>query len=234
MINKQPTYQQILLLLKNRFFWSIFFLLLIHVSGAIGMVFFDKAIFASMTPYNLIVMFIILVGNESNWSVKIIMAFLMASIAGFLAEFLGINYGILFGHYVYGNVLGIKWFDVPLLISINWFSIVFCSFVATGKLLKNFRPQFKADYASMLIYGLMTAIITTGFDWLMEPVAVKLGFWSWENGVIPFYNYVCWFVVSFLISVCFKKLKIQFSNPFAIWLLLVQTAFFLFLRIFLR
>ncbi len=234
MINKQPTYQQILLLLKNRFFWSIFFLLLIHISGAIGMVFFDKEIFASMTPYNLIVMFVILVGNEVELSVNFMYAFLLAGISGFLSEFFGINYGVLFGHYAYGNVLGIKWFGVPLLISINWFSIVFCSFVTTGILLNKFVPQYKTLPASVLIYGLITAILTTGFDWLMEPVALKLGFWSWENGIIPLYNYVCWFVVSFLISICFLKLKDRFSNPFATWLLVVQAVFFLFLRIFLK
>jgi putative membrane protein len=231
--NKQPTYQQILLLLKNRFFWSIFFLLLIHISGAIGMVFFDKEIFASMTPYNLIVMFVILVGNELKFSVKFMAAFLTACAVGYFSEFLGINYGVLFGNYAYGDVLGFKLFDVPLLIGINWFSTVFCSFVATGKLLNASADRGIHFVKLPIIYAMTTAAITTAFDWLMEPVAVRLGFWSWENGQIPFYNYVCWFVISFFLARCFLKLKVEVSNPFATWLLLVQTAFFLFLRIFL-
>jgi len=229
-IKKQSVYQHIFQLLKNRFFWSIFFLLLIHVSGAIGMVFYDKEIFASMTPYNLILMFVILLGNEKNISTNFIISLILGSVAGFFAEFLGINYGILFGEYTYGNILGIKWFGVPLLISLNWFSIVYCSFVASGQLLKSAN---KKSTSFFFLQALCTAVLTTSFDWLMEPVAVQLKFWSWENGDIPFFNYLCWFAVSFLISLGFYSLKISVVNPFSKWLLAVQAAFFLFLRIFL-
>jgi len=229
-IKKQSVYQHIFQLLKNRFFWSIFFLLLIHVSGAIGMVFYDKEIFASMTPYNLILMFVILLGNEKNISTNFIISLILGSVAGFFAEFLGINYGILFGEYTYGNILGIKWFGVPLLISLNWFSIVYCSFVASGQLLKSAN---KKSTSFFFLQALCTAVLTTSFDWLMEPVAVQLKFWSWENGDIPFFNYLCWFAVSFLMSLGFSSLKISVVNPFSKWLLAVQAAFFLLLRIFL-
>jgi putative membrane protein len=229
-IKKQSVYQHIFQLLKNRFFWSIFFLLLIHVSGAIGMVFYDKEIFASMTPYNLMLMFVILLGNEKNISTNFIISLILGSVAGFFAEFLGINYGILFGEYTYGDILGIKWFGVPLLISLNWFSIVYCSFVASGQLLKSAN---KKSTSFFFLQALCTAVLTTSFDWLMEPVAVQLNFWSWENGDIPFFNYLCWFAVSFLISLGFSSLKISVFNPFSKWLLAVQAAFFLFLRIFL-
>ncbi len=237
MIKKQSTYQHIFLLLKNRFFWSIFFLLLIHVSGAIGMVFYDQEIFASMTPYNLMLMFVILLGNEKKIASNFVIAFILGSAAGFFAEFLGINYGILFGDYTYGDILGIKWFGVPLLISVNWFSIVYCSFVVSGQLLKSANKKFgernKQSTSFFFLQALCTAVLTTSFDWLMEPVAVQLNFWSWENGDIPLFNYLCWFAVSFLISYSFSSLKISEVNPFSKWLLAVQAAFFLFLRIFL-
>lgn len=237
MIKKLSTYQHIFQLLKNRFFWSIFFLLLIHVSGAIGMVFYDKEIFASMTPYNLMLMFLILLGNEKTISINFIIALILGSVTGFFAEFLGINYGILFGEYTYGNILGIKWFGVPLLISLNWFSIVYCSFVTSGQLLKSTNKKFGEGNKKLIPFfflnALCTAVLTTSFDWLMEPVAVQLNFWSWENGDIPLFNYLCWFAVSFMISWSFSSLKISVVNPFSKWLLAVQAVFFLFLRIFL-
>ena len=39
---------------------------------------------------------------------------------GILVEFLGVNYGLLFGEYSYGKNLGPKLFGVPFLIGMNW------------------------------------------------------------------------------------------------------------------
>jgi putative membrane protein len=38
---------------------------------------------------------------------------------------LGVHTGILFGNYKYGNALGLKLNDVPILIGINWFIVVY-------------------------------------------------------------------------------------------------------------
>ena len=37
-----------------------------------------------------------------------------------ITESLGVNYGLIFGNYEYGNNLGFKFFGVPFLIGINW------------------------------------------------------------------------------------------------------------------
>ncbi|MFN5022387.1 MAG: carotenoid biosynthesis protein, partial [bacterium] len=72
--------------------------------------------------------------------------------------------------------------------------------------------------------------IATAFDWIMEPVAMKLGFWNWRDGTIPFFNYASWFVISFAVSIVFGYLKIQASNKLAPYFLVIQALFFLFLR----
>ena len=72
------------------------------------------------------------------------------------------------------------------------------------------------------------------FDWVMEPVAVKLGYWKWlGNGDIPFYNYVSWFVISVGMLAIFHFCKFNKQNKFAVNLLLIQLLFFLILRTFL-
>jgi putative membrane protein len=71
------------------------------------------------------------------------------------------------------------------------------------------------------------------FDWLMEPVAVKLGFWTWLSLDIPVYNYVCWFIVSAGLLVLFRKWEQPKANPFALHLLCIQVLFFLTLRNYL-
>ena len=40
------------------------------------------------------------------------------------------------------------------------------------------------------------ASLATIFDALMEPVAVRLGYWQWSGGVIPWFNYASWWLVS--------------------------------------
>ena len=87
----------------------------------------------------------------------------------------------------------------------------------------------KVKVLSVILDGALLAVL---FDWLMEPVAVKLGYWIWE-GDIPFYNYFCWFVISSLLLWIFDKSRFEKRNKFAVHLLLIQSMFFLLLRTFL-
>lgn len=238
MTSPVSTYQSFVQFLKTRIFWSIFLLVLIHFSGAIGIVYFDTSLFASMTPYNLGLMFLLLIFNEQFLGKYFVTAFMLAFLSGLSTELIGINTGMLFGNYSYGDVLGLKLYGVPILIGINWFTIVYCAYVSAGKLIgwihiKN-ANNGSTPISNYLMQAFFTALITTAFDWLMEPVAVRLGFWSWKGDEIPLFNYTCWFSVSFLLSLGFSKLKLSIKNSFSFMLLAVQSAFFIFLRIFLH
>ena len=159
---------------------------------------------------------------------------------GFVAEIIGTNTGLLFGQYGYGNVLGIKMNNVPLIVGINWFVIIFCCGITIHTLLvKAIRhisvvtasPPMSIKALSLIIDG---ATIAVFFDWLMEPVAIKLGYWKWAAGKdIPMYNYISWLVISMTILVIFQFCKFNKHNKFAVNLLLIQGMFFLILRTFL-
>ena len=85
---------------------------------------------------------------------------------------------------------------------------------------------------SLIADGATLAVL---FDWLIEPVAVKLGYWQWNgDGSIPLYNYICWVTISVLLLGIFHYLKFNKRNKFAINLLLIQMMFFLLLRTFLK
>ena len=62
--------------------------------------------------------------------------------------------------------------------------------------------------------------------------AVKLGFWQWENGIIPLYNYVCWFLISVFLLVLLRKFPFPRANHFAVHLFIIQLLFFWILRTF--
>lgn len=159
---------------------------------------------------------------------------------GFIAEFIGTNTGLIFGKYGYGELLGIKMGNVPLIVGINWFVIIFCSGIAIHTLLRKTihyislttaTPPKTIKSLSLIIDGATVAVF---FDWLMEPVAIKLGYWKWVAGKdIPMYNYISWLVISMTMLVIFQFCKFNKQNKFAVNLLLIQGMFFLILRTFL-
>jgi putative membrane protein len=77
------------------------------------------------------------------------------------------------------------------------------------------------------------ATIATCFDYILEPVAIKLHFWTWENGQIPLLNYICWFFISALMLAINFALKINRVNQFATNLMVIEALFFLALGLFL-
>jgi putative membrane protein len=160
---------------------------------------------------------------------------------GIFVEIIGVNTGILFGDYAYGNVLGPKIKNVPLLIGVNWFLIIYCCGISIHTVMMKAINRIAADTGKTPMALKVLSVIVDGatlavfFDWLIEPVAVKLGYWFWNgNGGIPIFNYICWFVISLLLLALFHFAKFNKENKFAVNLLLVQMMFFLLLRTFLK
>ncbi len=159
---------------------------------------------------------------------------------GIAVEVIGVNTGLLFGNYKYGDVMGFKWKAVPLIIGVNWFIVVFCSGISITALLQTITKPLDDSAAQPSPVLKAISVITDGatlavaFDWLIEPVAIKLGYWKWDGNEVPLYNYVCWFVISLLLMIVFRFSPFQKRNKFAIHLLLIQVMFFLILRTFLK
>ena len=213
---------------------------LFHGVGLIGMLYFKESGFATSTPLHLLLMAGLLFYTQQKIQPACIVFFIACFVTGMLAEIIGTSTGLLFGNYQYGTVLGPGFKKVPYIIGINWFIIIYCSGVAVHTLLSKIsnklseemeRPMKKVKALSIIIDG---ATLAVAFDWLIEPVAVKLGYWQWlGNGQIPLFNYVSWFVISMLLLMLFHWLPFQKENRFAINLLLIQAMFFLLLRTFL-
>lgn len=63
-----------------------------------------------------------------------------------------------------------------------------------------------------------TPNLMTSLDYLVEPVAIKLDFWNWENEIIPLQNYLMWFIKSIFIHglIYFFRPKINTKVSFII------------------
>lgn len=219
---------------------ATFLAILFHTAGLAGMIRGNTALFARLTSVNMMVMLLLLLWTQParNRSFYLFMGIVI--IIGFLSEYIGVHTGGLFGEYSYGAVLGKSYNGIPLIIGVNWFIIIYCCGVTmvsvVSRMAKNVPEDQRAVYArwgraSVIVDG---ALLATFFDWIMEPVAIHLGYWQWAPpAAVPVFNYLCWFIISiallFLFSVCpFNK-----SNRFAVHLLLIQVMFFLLLRTFL-
>ena len=84
------------------------------------MLFYDLDFFAGFTSLNLYLMSIILFFNFNLKSKHQTISILLIFFIGMVTEILGVNYGLIFGDYQYGNNLGFKLFGVPFLIGVNW------------------------------------------------------------------------------------------------------------------
>lgn len=193
---------------------SIGLIWLFHVSGIIGIIYSDASWFIKATPLNLVLSFVLLMIN-TEWSKKTLLLVVLCFSIGMLAEIVGVHYGFIFGNYTYGDALGTKFFEVPLMIGINWCILIFI----TGFIAQSFlEPLWKR---TLLGVGLMLFL-----DLVMEPVAPVLDFWSFETGLASFHNYVGWAIVALPLHIVFHNTKIKIEGPFPFHLFILQFLFF--------
>ncbi|HMS64949.1 MAG TPA: carotenoid biosynthesis protein, partial [Ignavibacteria bacterium] len=134
-------------------------------------------------------------------------------------EIAGVHTGKIFGEYSYGEVLGYKLYGVPLIIGFNWLFVILGAFSICNYFSKN-----------NFIVVFFTAVLATVFDYLLEPVAMDLGYWNWANIIIPFQNYLAWFIISFLLSLSLIYFRLKISSEIYIHFFTAQLIFFLFLN----
>lgn len=199
------------------------------------MIWGNRSWFAAMTPLNLVLMWVLLCWNQPVRSVTYIGFMALAFAVGMITEMIGVNTGLLFGDYAYGGILGPSLWGVPFVIGLNWFVVVFIStsvaeqFPLRSYTFKWLRPGLL--YNKVYWLPVLGAAIATGFDWVMEPAAVALGFWTWHgDGHIPWLNYVCWFLISYLLILAGCLLRVDWRNRFSTPLLWIQALFFLLFR----
>ncbi len=143
---------------------------------------------------------------------------------GWLAEFIGVHGGWLFGKYIYGDVLGPKVWAIPLVIGINWILVTYATCATVSALAPNLKRWYKAVLAA---FGLVA------LDALIEPVAIALDFWTWTDGVPPLQNFLGWGLVGLLQTGLFFLVLPFSENRLAPVLLLLQVLFFAYLQFML-
>lgn len=188
-----------------------------YIAGCIGLALNQtQDLFKSLTPFNLLCSFIVLVVFQEKKENSFWGFLMIGFVISYLSEIIGINTGLLFGDYQYEKTLGFKIWGTPPLIGINWLILI----LSLGSLIS------KLKY-SIFLKALISALILAIFDIIIEPVAIHLEMWSWQNGMPDFKNYLDWFLISFIIFFIYFKLNFDKKNPIALTIFSLQLVFFL-------
>ena len=171
--------------------------------------------FLMLTPAQLLLTLGLLLGFHKGWNDAFPIFATVAFWIGFGSELIGIHTGYIFGDYVYGPTLGPMLWEVPIIIGVNWFVLVYITGAVFHKVTSN-------DYLAAALGATAMLIV----DYIMEPVAVALDMWYWKFEVIPAENYLTWFAVAFLIHLIYRKVKFDKENPLAALILISMILFF--------
>jgi bisanhydrobacterioruberin hydratase len=201
--------------IKNKLHLSLFLLAVIYLVGIVTALLGHTDALMQLTPYNLAFATGLILYNAEGMNKVYLKWFLLIAVAGYLIELLGIITGIIFGIYAYGEGLGIKLFDVPLIIGINWAVLVFSTAAILNKL-----------KLSIWLKAAIAASMMVAYDILLEPVAIRFDFWNWEGGSIPLQNYIAWWLIAYVMLLGVLRYVKNLQNKIALYVVLVQSLFF--------
>lgn len=198
----------------NRTYFAIAIVWLFQISAIIGISLGMQEWFISKTPLNLTLQLVLVLWTFSLNTVRNFCLFGILFSIGMLVEWVGVQYGFLFGYYSYGMNLGLKFDGVPLLIGCNWVLLVFITATIAERFFKN-----------SLLAPLFAAFLMVLLDVPMELVAPQFDFWQFSP-VAPWNNYLSWFVIAFVMHLLWRQFKVKGDLLFSYHLFISQFLFF--------
>ncbi|MGB0862682.1 MAG: carotenoid biosynthesis protein [Saprospiraceae bacterium] len=176
---------------------SVVILSLFYGFGTLGISLpITRDIFAVLTPFNLVLSLGLVLYNHKEWSNIFVITAILCGVIGYFSEVIGVQTGLIFGEYEYGNTLGFQLFEVPVILAINWLLLLYCSAMVVSMF---------GRHLNIFVRVLISAALMVGLDVLIEPVAIELDFWAWAGGNVPFQNYIGWFIIAFILQFTFHK-----------------------------
>jgi putative membrane protein len=207
----------------NRTQRTIFFLTCVYVVGIFGICAeVSRDQFLLLTPLNLLFTTGIYLWSNEGYTKQLLSASAIVALIGYFIEVAGVKTGVLFGSYYYGPTLGPHLLEVPPTMGANWVLLS----------LSSYGIFFSLDLNKYLKMGLAAALMV-GLDYFIEPVAMGLDFWQWEGGVVPFKNYVMWFVTAYIIQFILYKMLPSINQKTSLFVFSLQFVFFLIIKFFI-
>lgn len=143
----------------------------------------------------------------------------MAALIGFVAEVLGVNFGLGFGgQYKYRDQPGMI-FGVPITVPIYWAIFIYTSYVISSSSFGWFMVKKPSQsWKTQLIWPLLLldGLLTMNIDMALDPVQTLRESWEWETKGpyfgIPIGNFIGWFLVAAVSSGIFRYFESRFPQ----------------------
>ncbi len=194
--------------------------IILHLVGIAGFsIEATQVLFQWLTPFNLLISLGLLLWLHPGWNYQFVLLSIIVGLLGYLIEVAGVNTGRIFGDYTYGETLGFKLWNTPLMIGANWLMMIYYT-SAIAKRITGVR----------ILQIVLGATLMVLMDLLIEPVAITFDYWTWSGVNVPIQNYIGWFVSALLLHTVYTSVENR-KNSAAPYLAIAQLIFFAVLNI---
>ncbi len=192
------------------------FLVRFYLIGMAGFLLpWTKLLFVAITPLSLLFTTALLALYHGPFTRREGLGFALIFLLGFGIEAVGVNSGLIFGSYHYGETLGPKLLRTPVLIGVNWLFLSYCTTAFADWITPHRGLRWVTAPSLMVAYDLM-----------LERIAPQWDMWHWEGESVPVRNYLAWWAIALLFTALIKGLRIKRTNPLATPLFVCQFLFF--------
>lgn len=141
--------------------------------------------------------------------------FVTCVVLSWLAEQVSILTGIA-GDYYYTGVLGPKIGDVPYVIPLTWFLMMYPSYVIANLAVSRRATFLRSSVPFTIWLAALTAVVMTAWDLALDPYMTEVvGAWVWVGCEqcpyfgVPYSNYYSWVITTFLIVLVYRLIERQ-------------------------
>jgi len=124
---------------------------------------------------------------------------LVCAVVSWCFEEVGVSTGLVYGAYHYSSRLGAKLGEVPLIIPLAWFMMVYASWTWQGCCWMAPARRHRRGTAARIVTA---AMVMTAWDTVMDPGMARSGAWTWEPGGayfgVPLHNFAGWLATTSL------------------------------------
>jgi putative membrane protein len=143
--------------------------------------------------------------------------FCLSAVIAWVYEQVGVATGLVFGAYHYTNYLGARLGDVPLLIPLAWFMMIYPSYVIANLALERCPIGTPAGMGRLIRLAAASAVVMTIWDLVIDPIlsGAAVRAWIWETGGpyfgIPLQNYAGWLLTTFTVYLAYRAIEQRYA-----------------------
>lgn len=137
----------------------------------------------------------------------------LSAVISWALEQFGVVTGLLYGGYHYTDYLGVKVGQVPVLIPLAWFMMIYPSYAIANLALTRRAVGTPQGLRPLVSLAVASALTMTLWDLVIDPIlsGPDVRAWAWESGGeyfgVPAQNYVGWFLTTLAVYLAYRRLE---------------------------